>query len=65
MSTVIPSNHKPRTPAQVIMYMIDEATRKTDLYEAGEFGMANGIMWYHDDLLKRLNEYIERLKSES
>lgn len=67
MSNKIFDSNDIQTPAEVIMYMIDEAIRRTDINAAGEFGMGelDGIkqIWYHENLLKRINEYIDRVKS--
>lgn len=52
-------------PHQVIMYMLDEARRRTDKNAEGEFGiLENGVMWHHRALAERIDAYIERLVQE-
>jgi hypothetical protein len=59
------SDLKPLTPAGVIFYMLDEATRRKTPSGGAEFGQLpsrfGNTIFYHKDLDQRINEYIERL----
>lgn len=56
------------TPAQVIFYMLDEATRRTTVSGGREFGQLSSkfgnTIFHHKDLDQRIDEYIERLLGE-
>lgn len=59
--TPAPSEVEVPTPAEIIVYMLDEATRRTDLSKDGEFGMSGGVIWTHRALTTRIDEYVSRL----
>lgn len=51
-------------PSQIIFYMLAEAQRRTDVNTDGEFGIIDGVMWHHQALADRLDEYVQRLLLE-
>lgn len=50
------SNMQPTTPAEVILYILENAIHE------GIFGIAGQrTLWYHDETLKVIDEYIKGL----
>lgn len=61
MSSDLRSDSTLARPSQIIFYMLNESQRRTDVNTDGEFGITDGVMWHHEVLADRLDEYVQHL----